>query len=96
MRFSLHMLIPFKRGPGDDRLPLGREHIAVGGVITLGLFLGGLLAWDVSLFVKTISREQRIAAPAAALITISAEEIDEVVRILEERRTKFTQVLQER
>lgn len=87
MNFSLRNL---KNGVSR----ISHEEWLLAGIMLLGFLLLGILMWDVYLFSRTLSQEQRAIPAPPPLIIVSSQDIDEALRILDERQKNFNEILQ--
>lgn len=72
---------------------LSREEILVWGTVTILFFLVAIILWDGYLFYHTTIRKRVPGALVKKAVTLSPEEIEEVVNLLDERKQKFDELL---
>lgn len=70
-----------------------RENLTVWGVAALGCLFALVLFWDGYLFYQIVVKGREAARPLEKRITLTGEEIDGVVRLLDEREQKFNEIL---
>lgn len=73
--------------------PLGREVILISGVSLLVMAFVAVVLWDIYLFYGTVAKAGSQGVVAVPKIEVSPQEIDEVIRSLDERKEKFNSLL---
>lgn len=68
---------------------IGRDEVLVWGVVALGVVLGVLIIWDAYLFYYTFSHTREASRSIEEKAGLSANDIDEVIKLLDERKKKF-------
>ena len=93
MRLSLPRLKELRSGAGIFTLP--RETLIFYGIVLLASLLGLLLAADGYLFYISQLKAESPVPRLSSAPTLSAVEIDEVIRLLNERERKMQKLLGE-
>ncbi len=78
-----------KIAPASRISAIGRDEVLVCGVWGLGMILGVLIIWDAYLFYHTFSQTRESGRSVREEAGLSGNDIDEVIRLLDERREKF-------
>ena len=73
------------------RIP--RQEFLLWGTVAVFVLLLTLIAWDGYLFYSTVFKERARGAGVTSREVINAEEIDEVIKLLDEREERFEEIL---
>lgn len=70
-----------------------RENLTVWGIVALACLFAFVLFWDGYLFYRTVVKGREGAPPLEKRTILTSTELDEVVRLLDERRARFNEIL---
>lgn len=75
------------------KLNFSRKDVIFYGVLAVFVLILSLTMWDGFVFYQTLFEERGEVQVVSSFEKISSEDIDEVVRILDEREKKFKEIL---
>lgn len=77
------------------RIRLTHIAVLVYGTIALAIFAIAIFGWDAYLFIQSLSPPEPAEIQESKKISLTSEDIDEAIRIIDQRQQQFTTLLQE-
>ena len=74
---------------------LTQTTILIYGMAILVVFVIAILAWDTYLFMRSIAPIQPVTVQESKRSSLTSQDIDEAIRIIDQRQQRFTNLLQE-